>query len=243
MVETQLNGEFANLRDRCNLPSCASIAHWWHRSPYRIALWPDWFQKVTDSEIVQAGFVSWSGEARDTACPDTHPNAGIRASIVITGGTGYFAGAEFFRVSSEACIQLGKVCLIVCRNRALLDAALPPSIQHVLWAPSLAGLISQSELIIHHGGMGIIGLSVMAGIPQLCLAAGGDRPRNARIVKELGLGDYLVRSEWSSTAVAAMIKSLGANSYRVRCKYRSQQTDRLDAINRAVAFFEAISCS
>ena len=68
--------------------------------------------------------------------------------------------------------------------------------------------LAQTRLVIHHGGMGITGRCLALGLPQLILAAGGDRPENGRRVQELGVGKYLALDRANSTEVAELAKDL-----------------------------------
>ena len=52
----------------------------------------------------------------------------------------------------------------------------------------LSELFPRVDAIIHHGGIGSTGRSLMVGKPQLIVPFNGDQFDNARRVKQLGIG-------------------------------------------------------
>jgi rhamnosyltransferase subunit B len=71
--------------------------------------------------------------------------------------------------------------------------------------------------IIHHGGIGTINQTLIAGIPQLILAHDFDRPDNGDRVKHLGIGECLPPSLWRPERVAAALGHLMTTEVQKRC--------------------------
>ena len=75
------------------------------------------------------------------------------------------------------------------RDRDLLPEQLPDNLLLVERAP-FAVLMQHCSVVIHHGGLGTLGTAAAAGVPQVILASGADRPDNGMSVQNLGIGKY-----------------------------------------------------
>ncbi|RDG30937.1 nucleotide disphospho-sugar-binding domain-containing protein [Streptomyces corynorhini] len=64
---------------------------------------------------------------------------------------------------------------------------LPGNIRPVDWIP-LGALLSASDAVVHHGGSGTTLTALDAGLPQIVLGKGADRPANAAAVAGRGCG-------------------------------------------------------
>lgn len=196
----------------------------WHRSLSSQALsvyaWPTFFdgcsgQAVEEDDcarVLYSGFLA-------TDLKRCRPVNGGREQghVLITGGTGYFAGRAFFEVALEACSRSGYPGLVVCARDELLPKHMPNGVQRQRWAPSLMDLVAKAPLVIHHGGMGTLAQALAAGIPQLILAEGGDRPDNGRRIYQIGAGELLVRAEWDLDSALKAIARLTLPAARTRC--------------------------
>ena len=75
------------------------------------------------------------------------------------------------------------------------------------------------DAVIHHGGMGTVGWATAAGVPQLVLAMGADRPDNAARLQHLGVAGYLPPRAWQPSAVAEQLGKLtNSQAVRKRCR-------------------------
>jgi UDP:flavonoid glycosyltransferase YjiC (YdhE family) len=74
------------------------------------------------------------------------------------------------------------------------------------------------EAVIHHGGIGTLAQALAAGVPQLVLASGFDRPDNATRLQRLGVAEHLPPSCWKpAAAVEALRRLLESPDVRERC--------------------------
>jgi amino acid adenylation domain-containing protein len=93
--------------------------------------------------------------------------------------------------------------------------------------------------IIHHGGIGTSIAALRAGVPQLVLGVGGDRPENAARLAELGVAAYLPRPRWTPDAMAEALREL-LGSERVRAACRAVAPRVTDGRAAAAACIEAL---
>ncbi|MFE9769302.1 nucleotide disphospho-sugar-binding domain-containing protein [Streptomyces sp. NPDC005808] len=64
---------------------------------------------------------------------------------------------------------------------------LPDNVRPVGWIP-LGLLLARSDAVVHHGGSGTTLTALDAGLPQIVLGEGADRPANAAAVRARGCG-------------------------------------------------------
>lgn len=217
-----------NLRDqigavcsRIGIAPPKDLKSWWGLASAQVAAWPRWFYDVHLSPpgLIYAGFLWHSPRDTQLGAGTVPSDYSGNPSILATGGTGGFAGREFFDLINRAAPLLHDGVLLVANNAQPLPS---PLSSDLVWVPKVDYLwdrICRASLVINHGGLGTVGQCVCAGIPQLILAAGGDRPLNGKIVQELGLGLFLPKRLWSPSAVAAACREL-LNDSRIadRCR-------------------------
>jgi rhamnosyltransferase subunit B len=85
-------------------------------------------------------------------------------------------------------------------------------------------------------------LALRAGVPQLVLPAGHDRPDNAERVERLGAGRLVRRPDWSAAAVAAGLEALRSPAILARCEELRcrMAADGDSATARAVSIVESL---
>jgi hypothetical protein len=95
--------------------------------------------------------------------------------------------------------------------------------------------------VIHHGGLGTLSNALAAGIPQLVLAVGGDRPDNGLRLQKLGVGEFLPRSQWQPDIIADTLSRLVASpSTREHCQDVSRRVLESDPVNAACSVIESL---
>lgn len=84
--------------------------------------------------------------------------------------------------------------------------------------PSLGALIRQVAVVCHHGGMGTLGQAMAAGVPQVVIAQGGDRPDNATRLQQSGIAEFIRPRERAPERVAAALQRMvGSAAIKQRC--------------------------
>lgn len=171
-----------------------------------LAFWPDWFGETAERErITKAGFLLHEN-VEEIPAPYRTKMAAERP-VLITHATTPPVSPAFFQSCIEACEALSLPAVVVTRHREYVPQHLPERILYTERLP-FSKVMRHVRLLIHHGGIGTLGQALQAGVPQLILGNGFDRPRNAGYVKALGAGDYLPISRWNKDAVAASLQPL-----------------------------------
>ncbi len=197
--------------------------HSWLGYPNRsIALWPDWFatpDSTWPAGVVPVGFIVDS-DAETGEIPDEVQAIlnGGEAPILITGGTGMYLGADFYAAGAAACRLLNRPGILVTRYEEQVPQRLPDLVWRFSHLP-FGKLMAHVGAVIHHGGMGTVGRATAAGVPQLVLAMGADRPDNAARLQHLGVAGYLPPRAWQPSAVAEQLGKLtNSQAVRKRCR-------------------------
>lgn len=224
MCRDVLAEDINGLRVRNGLPR---IPDWdaWLRNPQRnLGAWPEWFtapepEWPTGLDLALPGFLTMDepGEKDSSEELDGFLQAGP-PPVLIAGSTGTYLKKNFYEVAIQGCQLAGQRGLVVTRFREALPAHLPEQIK---WFPSLpfASLMPRMAAVIHHGGMGTLATALHAGIPQLVLAAGSDRPDNAQRLQRLGVAEHLPLAKWKAEPIARSIEQLlGSPAIRERCQ-------------------------
>jgi rhamnosyltransferase subunit B len=232
------------LRARLDLSPVDDWNFWLGYSSPSIALWPDWFgdpNAAWPPGIVPVGFVADSEMETADLDPDVLRMLGNGAPpILITAGTGMYLGAEFYTAAAEACRLLGRQAILVAPHEEQVPKTLPDSVRRFGYLP-FSKVMPRVGAVIHHGGRGTLSRAVAAGVPQLVLAMGADRPDNARRLKRLGVADYLPPPHWQPDRVAAALHRLMSSSVvKSRCQDLSDRLRHGDAIDAACEIIERL---
>ena len=230
------------LRGEIGLPPVGDWCSWLGYPNRSIALWPDWFASPDPTwpvEIVPVGF--WAdNEAETDEVPD-EVQAILDDSeppILITGGTGTYMGAEFYAVSAEACRLSNRWGILVTRYEDQVPKCLPDSVLRFSHLP-FGKLMPHVEAVIHHGGRGTLSCAIAAGIPQLVLAMGADRPDNASRLQRLGVAEYMPPHAWQPSMVAEKLQQLtSSRGVRERCKDLARRVGDTDSLTAACNVIE-----
>ena len=228
-----------------NVLGLSPVSDWysWLRYPNQsVALWPDWFATPESNwpfDVTPVGFViedrSEAGEIPSEI--KSMLDDGERP-ILITAGTGAYLGAEFYTASAEACRLLNRRGILVTQHQNQLPKRLPDCVRWFNYLP-LRTLMPHVGAIIHHGGMGTLSGAIAAGLPQLVLAMGADRPDNALRLQRLGVAEYLPPPAWQPSTVAQKLCELtNSEVVRGRCKDLSRRVAATDPLTAACKIIE-----
>ena len=116
---------------------------------------------------------------------------------MVTGGTGAFLRENLYQAAIDVVVATCRSWLVVTPYKDLLPESMP---ENCLWSPSLpfSQLIPQTAFVIHHGGIGTLAAAARAGIPQLILAYGADRPDNGQQLIAFGVGVVEPLPRWQA---------------------------------------------
>ncbi|WP_270171061.1 glycosyltransferase [Paenibacillus sp. SYP-B4298] len=232
--------EINGIRQRFELAPVRNWERLMEDYSHGVAFWPHWFGDTAERErITKAGFLLHENEEE---IPAAYRSQIVEERpVLITHATTPPISPAFFQASIEACETLGLPAIVVTRHVDVVPQRLPAGILHVDRLP-FSKIMPSVRLLIHHGGIGTLGQALQAGIPQLILGNGFDRPRNAGYVSGLGAGGYLPISRWNKDDVSAAIQQL-LDQPQVQeacqvasCRMRDSDPDKLvvDIVARAL---------
>jgi len=238
--QTQISPELNRLRGELGLAPVKDWAAWLLQSPVlNLALWPDWFASAGPGwppELIRTGFLV------DAASAPLPPEVeafleGTPPPVLITGGTGNFVSSDFYTASAEGVRRVGRRGILVACYPDYVPANLPGEILRINYLPYGTAL-PRMGAIIHHGGIGTCAQALAAGIPQLILGVGADRPDNAFRLQHLGVAEFLPPPRWQPASVAeALQRLLSQAEVRERCQALAE---RIRTVDSAPAACEAI---
>lgn len=234
-----------SFRDEIGLPPVQSWTRWLGGSKKNIAFWHETFDSALPAEKENLPVQTVGFPLADTAEYEAIPESlaefirGGEPPILITGGTGKMIRPNFYQVSIEACKLLKRRTILVSNHEELIQTDLPDFIQWHRVLP-LASVYPLVGAVIHHGGIGTISGAMVAGIPQLALAADTDRPDNGLRIKNLGIGDYLPPFQWKPEIIAqSLLQTLKPSVYN-RCRNLAEIIKKHDTMSTACAVAEAV---
>lgn len=245
LVGGVLGGEVNAIRAALDLPPVTDWHDWLKYPDPSIGLWPDWFGAADPAwpEVRLTGF-AWHNEPDAGPIPDDvlrFIEAG-EPPILLTAGTGMFLGRQWFKVCAEACRLLGHRGLLVTRHDAMVPHPLPDEVTWFRYLPSLEKVMPYMSAIVHHGGMGSLNQALAAGIPQLILAAGYDRPDNASKLKSYGVADWLPPSRSQPDVIAGVLERLiHSEQVRAECRRLAGMVAQSDGVSAACDLIETLA--
>ena len=227
LISDVLSQELQALRADLALPPLVDIRTWWNAPHPRLALWPTLFHDMGETLFphLYAGFVS-SDNATDLLEDEVARFCqNGEAPVLITGGTAFFEGRDFWSSAVEGVVRSKRRFIAVCEHPELLPATLPIDSLVIHRVASFRSVLRRCSVLLHHGGMGTLSLAILEGKPQLIMADGGDRPQNAAETAALGVGIYLPKVHWSPKEISISLKQLDTDrDLSLRC---SQVAGRL----------------
>lgn len=213
---------YNKLRKEIGLSPIKSWLQWESSSKMTLAFWPSWYDKPDTnwpSPVEAIGFPIEEGKDITTRnIPDEFRdwlNENERP-LLISGGTTKLINPKFYPLSIAACQLLNKPTIVLTRYPELLPDKLPINVKWYPYLP-LDEIMPYLGVLIHHGGMGTLAGALRGGTPQMILPCFVDRPYNAALIKELGVGDYLYTTKWQAENIARVINELLAPEVRERC--------------------------
>jgi UDP:flavonoid glycosyltransferase YjiC (YdhE family) len=242
-----LASDIDRLRAQVNLSPVTDWHAWLGYSNRSIALWPDWFagpNSTWPAGLIPVGFMTDSEpETAELGDEIRSMISNGALPILITGGTGMYLGAEFYAAAAEACRLLHRQGILVTPHEEQVPKHLPDSVRRFSYLP-FSKLMPHVDAVIHHGGRGTLSCAIAAGVPQLVLAMGADRPDNAARLQSLGVAEYLPPPSWKPDLVAAALgRLIGSSLVKDRCKKLAGRLLDRDAVTAACDLIEDVARS
>jgi len=183
-----------DFRASLGLPTIDRVMKGWWNSPQRVlGLFPDWFnppQPDWPTQTVLTGFpIDYSAPAPPSPELAEYLAAG-EPPIVFIQSSIMREAQDYFAVSVEAVRRLGRRAVLLTPHPEQLPPRLPPGVKHFNFVP-LEQLLPKSAVFVHHGGIGTIGHSLAAGVPQLVVPTIYDQPDNSQRLERLEVSTHL----------------------------------------------------
>ncbi|HEY4002011.1 MAG TPA: thioesterase domain-containing protein [Candidatus Xenobia bacterium] len=215
-----LSADIQAARQAVDLPTLSDWSNWCRSDVPPLGAWPAWFDTVPGVQPI--GFLQ---------DPPAEVKVPAEADILVSAGTGRYLGDDLHRAALNATEALGLSAVAVTRHPDLLPHPLPAGVMVLPWR-SFDPSISTFQAVLHHGGIGITADCLRAGVPQLVLAAGADRPQNGRAIEKLGVGRFLPQAQWGR-AQQTLAELLKTPELRPRCQEMQQKVDPSAALETA----------
>lgn len=203
---------FVNERRRdLGLPPVHRIVRWWNSSSGVLCMFPEWYSKPQPdwpTPLIQTDFPLWNDRSDEPLASDVSAflDAG-EPPIVFTPGSANAHGRAFFRAAVESCVALKRRGILLTEFAEQVPETLPPGVARFAYVP-LDRLLPRAACFVHHGGIGSMSQSMLAGVPQLLTPLAHDQFDNAARVKKLGVGDSLPATRITPKRLTAALKRL-----------------------------------
>jgi rhamnosyltransferase subunit B len=237
-----LSVDVNEIRTRIGLEPIEDWKRWLNSFEKCFAVWPDWFSgdaKKIAPDLECVGFLSIDSVEKKPLQKEMQDFIGVSTrNILITHGTSRPFNDLYFKLAINAIQKLGYKLIVSTPFRELLPEQLP---QNVFWVEfcSFHELLPMINLVIHHGGIGTTRESIDNAVPQLIIGQGFDRQHNGRIVKERGLGDWIIPKALTIDTLYQKINDLlSDHNVKLKCEEYKLFLYNEEAIN---AFYETIT--
>ena len=158
--------------------------------------------------------------------------------IVFCPGSAMRHASDFFRVSLETSLALGRRAVFLSTYREQVPISLPSSVRHFDYAP-FGQLLHRSALLVHHGGIGSYAQAMQAGVPQIIMPMAHDQFHNAALIKSLGLGDSIPRQQYLTSIVSQKLREkLDSKQTQQRCEEIANFFHDVDPISKLCHLIE-----
>lgn len=240
-----LGSEIDRVRITLGLPSAPVASGEFGASSLGVALWPEWFAASNANYPIPVAPVGFIRED-DAPGVDVPPiiervlNCG-KPTVLITAGTGMYLGSNFYDVTAKACELVDCAGIAVTQHSAQLPEDCRSCVSWVGILP-FRRLMQQVHVVIHHGGLGTLACAMAAGIPQLVLPKGADRPDNAARLQNLGVAEFLPPPKWQPQLIAqALMRLLSSPRVAEKCRTFADRLKDHDGTQAACQAIEQLS--
>jgi len=194
-------------------------------------------------QTVVTGFPFYDGGTGRQTDPELlrFLDAGDPPMVFTLGSSAVWIAGDFYAVSIEAALALGRrALLLVGENAKALRAQLPESIGVFDYAPHHT-VMPRASVIVHQGGVGTTAQALRAGRPALVVPFGQDQPDNARRVVRLGTARTISRGRYRADRLVSELSQLLSNPrYAERAAAVGEQVRAERGVERAADAIEKI---
>ncbi len=191
-------------------PATGILEHWWNSPDRVVGLFPHWFVPSAGRQIA-----NYQSLAFPRFAPFIEPLeqeeerlerflAAGNPPIVFTHSAASADVKGFLKVSLEIARRTGHRAIFLSSRAEQFSKELPASAMRLDFV-SLDRLLPRVAAHIHHGGIGTIGYSLAAGIPQVTVPSISDQMDNSKHLARLGVSvDVPLWKYWPRIGAGAL---------------------------------------
>lgn len=216
---------------------------WWNSPQLVMGFFPDWFnppQPDWPPNVVLPGFPIYKGSGSSFDMTEVDAFLAAGDPPLVFSQSSITTDTEYFAVSARAAVALGRRAVFLVAHPEQVPDCLPGEVRCYSFVP-LEKLLPHAAAHIHHGGIGTIGHTLEAGIPQLTVPMVYDQPDNAQRLHRLGVSVMLKRKAYTVEAVArGLAELLGSRAVAERCRDFAARCRATDGLDNAAAALEGL---
>lgn len=199
---------------------------------------PDW-----PAQSVVAGF-PFEADNLSECLPlelDSFLSAGPPPIVFTLGSAVSSIAGDFFKHSLNCAKLMGRRAVMVIGRGFQKDSlTLPEGMMAVEYAP-FGTLFPRVAAVVHHGGVGTIGLAMRAGCPMLLVPRAWDQPDNSQRAVRLGIARPLPFRRYTAERAATELRLLlDEPAYSRRAAEIRQEVEKEDGVRVACDELERV---
>lgn len=219
------------------------LKHWWNSPQLVLGLFPDWYD---------APQPDWPPHAVPTGFPlakRTPPPLDADLQRFLSEGdkpllfTQTSVSKEvrsYFETAIAAAQTLGRRVILLTPHEGHVPTSLPAGIRRESFVP-LDALLPHCAAHIHHGGIGTIAETLLAGVPQLTVPMVNDQNDNSLRLLRLQASEYLKPKQFTPPqAVAAIRRLLNSPEIARQCQELSARCQAEDSLGKTCTALEKL---
>jgi rhamnosyltransferase subunit B len=163
---------------------------------------------------------------------DRFLDAGPPPVVFTLGSAAVLTAGNFYQDSLAAVRRLGcRAVLLAGANT--IEGPLPPGTAVFPYAP-YSKILPRAACVVHQGGIGTCGQTLVAGRPMLVMPYAFDQPDNAARLQRLGIARTIRRNRYNATSAAAELERLLKDAqYAKRAAEAGRRVAQEDAVGAA----------
>ena len=186
------------------------VMRWWRSPELVIGFFPEWYsapQPDWTSPTLLGGFPLFDAPGTAVSPELEEFLADGEPPLVFSQAWLVHDAQDYYTTSVEVARRLGRRAVLLTSHPEQLPQSLPPDVRYFGFVP-LGRLLPHAAAIVHHGGMGTIGQSLAAGVPQLTVPSLLDQFDNSRRLLRLGVSANLRSSAYRPDRVTRILRDL-----------------------------------
>lgn len=243
-VDSGLGPQVNAFRAELGLPPAKRLLkQWWNSPDLVLGLFPEWFDPPQPDWPPHTVLTGFPFSRRDPPALSAELQAFLTAGtppILFTQTSVSKQVRAYFEESVGAAQRLGRRAIFLTPHEGQLPDALPDAIRRESFVP-LDALLPRCAAHVHHGGIGTIAETLLAGVPQLTVPMVNDQSDNSLRLLRLGASAYLKPAAYTAQRAAVELQRLfDSPAIVARCRELAERCRREDSLARACEAIERL---